>query len=405
MSAFQKLELWDSNGTVSGGQFVVNGVAQTGGHEIDVAPADLSKTVYDVGTMGGSDTLWARLQQFNGTLTPWQQLTVTAPLDNAPTVAVANTTATAQQVFAAGSLFGANDADGDALTQYGFWNTGAGGGRFLLNGFTQPLNQEIDVSAAQLSHLVYQAGSGTDTLWVRVNDGAQWSSWSNAFTVTVPASTAPAADTAPAVSVTSITAFHGESFAAANLFAAHDAENNPIAQYGFWNSGAGGGHFVLNGVAQVVNQEIDVTAAQLSHLSYQSGSGADTLWVRANDGTLWSGWSSSLHGDRAHRQRADCVGAGPHGNDSWPGLCGAEPVHRAGCGERHAYPVRVLEHRHGRRAFPAQWTRHCRSTRRSTSPRRSSPYLRLHVQARAPTRCGCAPMTGSSGARGRAASP
>jgi probable HAF family extracellular repeat protein len=290
----QKLELWDSNGTVSGGQFMINGVAQSGGHEIDVSPADLSKTVYDVGTMGGSDTLWARLQQFNGTLTPWQQLTVTAPLDNAPVVAVANTTATAQQVFAAGSLFGANDADGDALTQYGFWNTGAGGGRFLLNGFTQPLNQEIDVSAAQLSHLVYQAGSGTDTLWVRVNDGAQWSSWSNAFTVTVPASTAPAADTAPAVSVTSITAFHGESFAAANLFAAHDGENNPIAQYGFWNSGAGGGHFVLNGVAQVVNQEIDVTAAQLSHLSYQSGSGADTLWVRASDGTLWSGWSSSF---------------------------------------------------------------------------------------------------------------
>ena len=33
---YQKLELWDSNGTVAGGQFVVNGVPQTGGHEIDV---------------------------------------------------------------------------------------------------------------------------------------------------------------------------------------------------------------------------------------------------------------------------------------------------------------------------------------------------------------------------------
>jgi hypothetical protein len=44
----------------------------------------------------------------------------------------------------------------------------------------------------------------------------------------------------------------------------------------------------------VVGQEIDVTAAQLSQLSYQSGSGADTLWVRANDGTQWSGWSNSF---------------------------------------------------------------------------------------------------------------
>ena len=56
----------------------------------------------------------------------------------------------------------------------------------------------------------------------------------------------------------------------------------------------GGGHFVLNGVAQGTNQEIDVTAAQLSQLSYQSGSGADTLWVRANDGTQWGNWSSSF---------------------------------------------------------------------------------------------------------------
>ena len=41
--AFQKLELWDSNGSVAGGQFVVNGQAQTGGHEIDVAPANVGR--------------------------------------------------------------------------------------------------------------------------------------------------------------------------------------------------------------------------------------------------------------------------------------------------------------------------------------------------------------------------
>jgi Bacterial Ig-like domain len=51
--AFQKLELWDSNGTATGGQFVVNGVPQTAGHEIDVAPTDLAKTVFDVGIRRG----------------------------------------------------------------------------------------------------------------------------------------------------------------------------------------------------------------------------------------------------------------------------------------------------------------------------------------------------------------
>ena len=34
------------------------------------------------------------------------------------------------------------------------------------------------------------------------------------------------------VSVVNVTVTHGQSFAAANLFAAHDAENNPLTQFG-----------------------------------------------------------------------------------------------------------------------------------------------------------------------------
>jgi autotransporter-associated beta strand protein/probable HAF family extracellular repeat protein len=75
---YQKLELWDANGTVGGGQFVVNGADQTGGHEIDVSPTDVAKTVFDVGTLRGTDTLWARVLQTDGTLTKWQRFTVRA---------------------------------------------------------------------------------------------------------------------------------------------------------------------------------------------------------------------------------------------------------------------------------------------------------------------------------------
>ena len=125
---FQKLELWDSQGTTFGGQFVVNGTPQTGGHEIDVSPADVTNTVFDVGTLGGTDTLWARLLQDDGTLTGWQQFTVTAPIDRPPVVTVANKTAAHGQSFAASALFTASDPDGDAITQYDFWDTGAGVG-------------------------------------------------------------------------------------------------------------------------------------------------------------------------------------------------------------------------------------------------------------------------------------
>ena len=55
----------------------------------------------------------------------------------------------------------------------------------------------------------------------------------------------------------------------------------------------GPGHFVLNGVAEPNNQEIDVTAAQLSQLTYQSAPGTiDTLQIRAEDATAWGDWSS-----------------------------------------------------------------------------------------------------------------
>ena len=77
---YQKLELWDTNGTSTRGQFVVNGTPQSGGHEIDVAPTDVSNTVFDVGSTGATDTLWARLLQDNGTLTAWQQFTVKDPI-------------------------------------------------------------------------------------------------------------------------------------------------------------------------------------------------------------------------------------------------------------------------------------------------------------------------------------
>ena len=82
---FQKLELWDSIGTAAGGQFVVNGSPQTGGHEIDVAPGDVANTVFDVGTLGGTDTLWAQLLERQRPATGWQPFTVSAPAAQLPT--------------------------------------------------------------------------------------------------------------------------------------------------------------------------------------------------------------------------------------------------------------------------------------------------------------------------------
>src|SRR5437660_829733 len=97
---------------------------------------------------------------------------------------------------------------------------------------TQPTNGVIYVPAAQLAQTTYQSGSGTDTLWVRANDGTQCSAWSPSFTVS-----ALSIDSPPVVTITNpnITATPGQIFAASSLFTASDPDGDAITQYDFWD--------------------------------------------------------------------------------------------------------------------------------------------------------------------------
>ncbi|WP_063695467.1 hypothetical protein [Bradyrhizobium embrapense] len=279
---------WDTGGN---GHFVVNGVAQASGVEIDVAAANLSQVSYVFGPGGSaSDTLWVRAN--DGSMwSAWKSFTATPGPDTAPVMTASNVAALHGEFStSASSLFSVSDAEGDTITQYAFWDTG-GNGHFVVNGVTQAANTEIDVSAANLSQVSYVFGPGgstPDTLWVKANDGSMWSAWKS-FTAT------PGPDTAPVVTASNVAALHGEfSTSASSLFSVSDAEGDTITQYAFWDTG-GNGHFVVNGVAQAANTEIDVSAANLSQVSYVFGPGGstpDTLWVKANDGSMWSAWKS-----------------------------------------------------------------------------------------------------------------
>ncbi len=172
---YQMLELWDSNGTGATSQFVVDGVAQGGGHEIDVSPADVAGTTFHEGSSRNTDTLWARLLQNDGTLTAWQQFTVTVPL---PTLTVHDdSTATHGQTVALSSLVTIADPGAFGYLKLELWDSNgtAAGGRFVVNGVAQTAGHEIDVSPADVANTVFDAGTsaGPDTLWARLlqNDG------------------------------------------------------------------------------------------------------------------------------------------------------------------------------------------------------------------------------------------
>ena len=91
------------------------------------------------------------------------------------------------------------------------------------------------------------------------------------------------------VTAPNVTLTHNQSVAASSLFTVTDPDGDAITSYQFYDA-SGNGHFVVNGVAQAASTIITVTAAQLAQTSYQSGSGADQLYVQASDGMLWSGW-------------------------------------------------------------------------------------------------------------------
>jgi hypothetical protein len=156
---YQKLELWDSAGTVAGGQFVVKGTPQSGGHEIDVAPANVANTVFDAETQAGTDMLWARLLQADGTLTAWQPFSVTVPV---PTLTVSNFSgATPSQVIGLSSLVTISNPAGVGYHQLELWDSNgtAATGQFKVNGTPQTGGHEIDVTPANVVNSVFDVGT------------------------------------------------------------------------------------------------------------------------------------------------------------------------------------------------------------------------------------------------------
>ena len=214
-----------------------------------------------------------------------------------PPVANANTAvdkvgSTVATTAGSGVLSNDSDLDGDKLTVTAVSDVanGAGSVGSSLAGIYGHLTLNADGSysyVADISSAINGGPTGShlqDVFAYTVSDG-------NGGTAT--ASLTVTLERAPVVTAGNVTLGTGQtSVAASSLFSAVDPDGNSIATYAFMDTGPG--HFVLNGVVEPNNQEIDVTAAQLSQLTYQSipGSAPDTLEVRVNDGTLWSNWTS-----------------------------------------------------------------------------------------------------------------
>jgi Ca2+-binding RTX toxin-like protein len=78
--------------------------------------------------------------------------------------------------------------------------------------------------------------------------------------------------------------------AASSLFSVSDGNDDAVTWYQISNTGAGGGHFVLNGTALQAGASFKVNAEQFSQLQYVAGSAgaSDQIIVSAFDRAVWS---------------------------------------------------------------------------------------------------------------------
>ena len=191
---------------------------------------------------------------------------------------------------ATGVLSNDSDLDGDKLTVAGVSDVAHGAGTVgaSLAGIYGHLTLNADGSysyVADNSSAISSAPTGSrlqDSFAYAVSDGNGGTA-TGTLTVTL--------DRAPVVTASNTGLNAGTSVAASSLFSASDPDGNAITTYAFKDTG--GGHFILDGVAEANNQEIDVTVAQLSQLTYQSVAGSvDAVQVRVGDGTMWSNWTS-----------------------------------------------------------------------------------------------------------------
>jgi hypothetical protein len=161
------------------GHFVVNGTAVAAQTVTFVSAAQLAQTSFVAGADGVSDDLWVRA--FDGrTVSNWSEFHVN--VDHAPVLNVtsANVAASAGQVLQASSLFGATDADNDAVGYYLFDNTpDAGSGHFAVNGVAVAAQTITPVSALLLAQTTFVAGAAgtSDELYVQAFDGHAVSDW------------------------------------------------------------------------------------------------------------------------------------------------------------------------------------------------------------------------------------
>jgi Ca2+-binding RTX toxin-like protein len=292
-------QLWDGTSDPNSGHFVVNGTAMPAKTVITVTPAQLGQVSFVTGIVNDD----IQIRAFDGAAwsaadnAAWAPFTVLVPAYTVPVVTTANLAKTQGQSLWLPDLFAVDDADSDGWPQLQLWDStrDPNSGHWLVNGVVQAAGTVIDINNTTFQQTYFVTGSVNDDLQIRVFDGTSWSAADNA--AWAPFTVGPTAHVLPVVQSTNVTQAHGQSLALSTLIQATGANGAAITRYQIRdpNPDPASGYVTINGAIQPAGSVIDMTAAQFAQASFVTGSPsqakgniADSLQVRAFDGTDWS---------------------------------------------------------------------------------------------------------------------
>ena len=166
-------DFWD-NGQ-AGGHWLLNGNALPIGQDNFVPASQLSQVTYRGGA--GTETIWERASdgiQFGA----WVSINATGT-DTAPVVAPTSASVVVSHNSSVAATTPVHGVRPGRRPHHPVRFLGQRRGRRPLVHQRQRAGKqrEIIVNASQLSQVTYTPGAGTDTLFVRANDGIQWSAW------------------------------------------------------------------------------------------------------------------------------------------------------------------------------------------------------------------------------------
>ncbi len=293
--AMTKYRFYDHSTSTRSGYFMLDGKKVMTAGFVNVDAKDLSRLTFAAGDLNGvTDTI--RVQAFDGQTwsnSAYSRVTTIGKVNHAPVVVAKSTTVDQGKSIAATDLFSVTDKDGDAMTQFRFYdsNRNSASGYFTLNGEKVGEGQWTTVSASDLENVRFHGGASNgqrDYLYVQAFDGDKWSNYGRS-TVT----TKGRVNHAPVVSYETMTVKTGASMSIQDMFKVTDADGDAITQYRFYDtsSSATSGSLRVNGNVQAARKWVTVNASDIDQTRFVAGSvggRSDYLYAQAFDGMKWS---------------------------------------------------------------------------------------------------------------------